>query len=61
MKVRILATFYWTVEGRHVFSGEVIDVDDELGQGLIDAGCAEKRRKAGRPPKDKAMKPSEDK
>ena len=53
MRVRILVTFYWAAEGRRVFSGEVIDVDDEFGQGLIDDGCAEKGREASGPPKDK--------
>ena len=61
MKVEILQTFYWTVEGRHVFPGEVIRVNDELGRDLIDVGYAKQRRKPGRPPKDKAAKATEDK
>jgi len=61
MNVEVLESFYWTVQGRHVLPGEVIHVNDELGQDLIDTGYAKKRRKAGRPPKDKAARASEDK
>jgi len=61
MKVKVLRTFYWTIKGRHAFAGDVIDVDDELGQSLIASGYGEEKRKAGRPPSDKAAQPSEDK
>ena len=61
MKIEALQMFYWAVMGRHVDPGEVIDVDDELGQDLIDQGYAKPKRKRGRPPKDKAARATEDK
>jgi hypothetical protein len=61
MKITILTTFYWTVQGRHALAGEVIDVDDELGWSLIEAGYAQKGGKAAKAPKDKAQRATEDK
>jgi len=61
MNVEVLETFYWTVQGRHVFPGEVIRVKDEVGRDLIEHGYAKQRRKPGRPPSHKAAKPTEDK
>ncbi len=65
MKVRFLSHCRDKLTREHYLEGRVVDLPDDRARQAIDKGhavhVAEPQRKPGRPPKDKAAGPSEDK
>lgn len=67
MRVQTIGRWKDRVTGVYHDPPEIVEVSEEKALDLVTAKCAEilpdlePKRKPGRPPKDKAMEPSEDK